>query len=68
MTRPNWRTGSGHVLRWALVAETVVVLHLAAGYVDRGVTYPAPASVTTSVATTHVCGNSPCAAGSGAAR
>jgi len=62
MTRPNWLTGAGHVVRWALVAETVVVLHLAAVRLDRGVTY---SSSTTSVAVTHVCGDRPCAAAEG---
>jgi len=60
MTRPNWRTGSGHALRWALVVETVVALHLATARLDRGVTYPTPS--TTPVAVTHVCGDRPCAA------
>lgn len=60
MSRPNWRTGTGHVLRWALVAETVVALHLATVRIDdRATTYPAPS--TTSVAVTHVCGDGPCA-------
>lgn len=59
--RPDWRSLGAHLLRWILVVEVAMVLHIA--YVqltDRGTTYPPTPSSTTSIATTHVCGTQVC--------
>lgn len=47
-----------HLLRWTAVAAVVVLLHAASVRLDAG--DPAPPTASTSIATTHVCGDRPC--------